>query len=136
MPLKFKNLYRDSSSRPKHSEVESLMKAVTNTELMGRKNEIYKDHLDQSKMVSPSYVGKLIRLNSPEWPYAFLGSLGAIMAGVEGPLFAFGITHALTMFYAHDKQHMKQEITRICFVFISAAFIPFLFIYCSNTCTP
>lgn len=69
-----------------HSEVESQMKAVTKTELMGLKNEIYKDHLDQSMKVSKSYVGKLIRLNSPEWPFALLGSFGAILAGIESPL--------------------------------------------------
>ncbi|KAH0449278.1 hypothetical protein IEQ34_023078 [Dendrobium chrysotoxum] len=68
-------------------------------------------------------IRKIIRLNQPEWPFAVTGSLGAILAGAEGPLFAFGITHVLTAFYSHDKSHIRSEIRMVSLIFIGAAII-------------
>ncbi|KAL1311985.1 hypothetical protein HN51_038637 [Arachis hypogaea] len=63
----------------------------------------------------------LLRLNAPEWPYAALGSIGAILAGMEAPLFALGITHILTVFYSGSK--IKQEVDRIAIAFVGLAVI-------------
>eukprot|EP00252_Welwitschia_mirabilis_P015020 TRINITY_DN33132_c0_g1_i1.p1 TRINITY_DN33132_c0_g1~~TRINITY_DN33132_c0_g1_i1.p1 ORF type:complete len:886 (-),score=159.26 TRINITY_DN33132_c0_g1_i1:361-2682(-) len=67
-------------------------------------------------------VWRLLKLNKPEWPYAVLGTLGAIMAGVETPLFALAISHALITFYSPDKHRIKHEVERIAFIFSGAAF--------------
>ncbi|KAG0460760.1 hypothetical protein HPP92_021057 [Vanilla planifolia] len=66
---------------------------------------------------------KVIRLNKPEWPFAVLGSIGAILAGSEGPLFALGITHVLTAFYSHEKSEIRNEIKMVSLIFIGAAVI-------------
>ncbi|XP_043813018.1 ABC transporter B family member 13 isoform X2 [Manihot esculenta] len=61
---------------------------------------------------------ELIKLNAPEWPCALLGSVGAILAGMEAPLFALGITHVLTAFYSHDASEMRHEIRRVALIFV------------------
>ncbi|XP_057975011.1 ABC transporter B family member 13-like isoform X2 [Malania oleifera] len=71
---------------------------------------------------SPS-IWELVKLNKPEWPFAAVGSFGAILAGMEAPLFALGVTHVLTAFYSHDDFQIKQEIRRVSFIFIGAGVI-------------
>eukprot|EP01018_Ginkgo_biloba_P019291 Gb_18150 [translate_table: standard] len=68
----------------------------------------------------PSIV-RLLKLNKPEWPFAVLGTLGAIMAGVETPLFALAISQVLITFYSPDKLHMKHEVQKIALIFSGAA---------------
>lgn len=68
-------------------------------------------------------IWELLKLNAPEWPYAVLGSVGAVLAGMEAPLFAFGITHILTAFYSPDASQMKHEVQRMALVFVGAAVV-------------
>lgn len=80
-------------------------------------------HREEPELAKTPLIWKAIKLNKPEWPYAMMGSLGAILAGAEGPLFALGITHVLSAFYSHDKPHIKHEIKIISLIFIGAAII-------------
>ncbi|CAM6016899.1 unnamed protein product [Sphagnum balticum] len=66
---------------------------------------------------------RLMKLNSPEWPYALLGSLGAIMAGCETPLFALAISHMLVTFYNPNASFVHHEVARICFIFAAATVV-------------
>ncbi|XP_022141195.1 ABC transporter B family member 13-like isoform X3 [Momordica charantia] len=75
-----------------------------------------------SSSPSPS-IWELLKLNAPEWPYAVLGSLGAILAGVQAPLFALGITHVLSAFYSPHHSQIKEEVQHIAFVFIGVAIL-------------
>ncbi|XP_055960362.1 ABC transporter B family member 13-like isoform X2 [Mercurialis annua] len=68
-------------------------------------------------------IWELLKLNSPEWPYAVLGSVGAVLAGMEAPMFALGITHVLTAFYNPDASEMKHEIQRVALIFVGLAVI-------------
>jgi ATP-binding cassette subfamily B (MDR/TAP) protein 1 len=68
-------------------------------------------------------IWELLKLNAPEWPYAVLGSVGAVLAGMEAPLFAFGITHILTAFYSPDVSQMKHEVQRVALLFVGAAIV-------------
>lgn len=65
----------------------------------------------------------LLKLNAPEWPYAVLGSVGAVMAGMEAPLFALGITHILTAFYSPHGSQIKQEVDRVALIFVGVAVV-------------
>lgn len=71
---------------------------------------------------------QLVKLNAPEWPFAVLGSVGAILAGMEAPLFALGITHILTAFYSGNNAQIKREVEQISFIFIGVAILT-IFIY-------
>ncbi|PWA88071.1 P-glycoprotein 13 [Artemisia annua] len=57
----------------------------------------------RSSKNTPS-IWDLVKLNQPEWPYAVAGSVGAILAGMQAPLFALGITYILTAFYSKKKR--------------------------------
>ncbi|XP_061363698.1 ABC transporter B family member 13-like isoform X2 [Gastrolobium bilobum] len=65
----------------------------------------------------------LLKLNAPEWPYGILGSVGAIMAGMEAPLFALGITHMLTAFYSPNGSKIKQDVDRVALIFVGVAVV-------------
>lgn len=77
----------------------------------------------QSNFVPTPSIWELIKLNAPEWPYAVLGSVGAILAGMEAPLFALGITQILTAFYSPDHSQIKREVERVALIFVGVAII-------------
>ena len=85
------------------------------------------DQYGKKTLPSPS-MWRLLKLNTPEWPYALLGTVGAIMAGVETPLFALAISQVLVSFYSPDISYLKQEVRKVALIF-SAATIATVFIY-------
>lgn len=103
---------RNSSFRDNMNNEEEL-KLNTRRELQSS---------DQGNASVPS-IFDLLKLNAPEWPYAILGSIGAVLAGMEAPLFALGITHILTAFYSPNGSKIKQEIDRIALIFVGVAVI-------------
>ncbi|KAG0626974.1 hypothetical protein M758_2G165000 [Ceratodon purpureus] len=74
---------------------------------------------------SPS-MWRLLKMNSPEWPYAVLGSIGAIMAGGETPLFALAISQMLVTFYNPDHDYVRHEVRKICLIFAAATIVTVL----------
>ncbi|KAK9049009.1 hypothetical protein SSX86_032021 [Deinandra increscens subsp. villosa] len=68
-------------------------------------------------------IWDLVKLNKPEWPYAVLGSLGAILAGMQAPLFALGITYILTCFYSGDDSRIRDEVQRASLLFVAAGIV-------------
>ncbi|XP_030453534.1 ABC transporter B family member 13-like isoform X2 [Syzygium oleosum] len=68
-------------------------------------------------------IWELLKLNAPEWPFALLGSVGAVLAGMEAPLFALGITHVLSAFYSPDAHQAKHEVDRLVLLFVGVAVI-------------
>ncbi|XP_059637694.1 ABC transporter B family member 13-like isoform X2 [Cornus florida] len=89
------------------------------------KTELHpKDEILSSSCVVPTpSVWDLVKLNSPEWPYAVLGSIGAILAGTEAPLFALGITYVLNAFYSNDDFQIKEEVRRVSLIFVGVALV-------------
>ncbi|KAL4578988.1 hypothetical protein LXL04_015123 [Taraxacum kok-saghyz] len=68
-------------------------------------------------------IWDLVKLNQPEWPYAVVGSLGAILAGMQAPLFALGITYILTSFYSRDNSKIKHDVERGSLIFVAAGVV-------------
>ncbi|KAI7731678.1 hypothetical protein M8C21_005585 [Ambrosia artemisiifolia] len=68
-------------------------------------------------------IWDLVKLNKPEWPYAMMGSLGAILAGMQAPLFALGITYILTSFYSGQNSKIKEDVERASFIFVAAGVV-------------
>ncbi|KAF7817655.1 ABC transporter B family member 13-like [Senna tora] len=86
-------------------------------------NSVSTRKLQTSDEKSIPSILDLLKLNAPEWPYAILGSMGAIMAGMEAPLFALGITHILTAFYSPNGSKIKQEVDRVALIFVGVAIV-------------
>ncbi|CAK9872650.1 unnamed protein product [Sphagnum jensenii] len=76
-----------------------------------------------SRGYPPPSMWRLMKLNAPEWPYAFLGSLGAIMAGCQTPLFALAISQMLVTFYNPVAAYVQHEVAKICFIFAAATVV-------------
>ncbi|CAA7015678.1 unnamed protein product [Microthlaspi erraticum] len=72
---------------------------------------------------SSSMIWELIKLNAPEWPYAFLGSVGAILAGAQPALFSMGIAYVLTVFYSPFPDVIKREVEKVALVFVGIAIV-------------
>lgn len=98
-----------------YSHVE--YKKITAGELQSTNKE------EMPKSSSDPSIWNLIKLNAPEWPFAILGSVGAALAGVEAPLFALGITHILTAFYAQVDSNIKREVQRVSVIFVAIAIL-------------
>lgn len=105
--------FRDYSGSSRHS---SFREYQTTSEMQPS------DQNSSPSKHTPS-IWELLKLNAPEWPYAVLGSVGAVLAGMEAPLFAFGITHILTAFYSPDLSQMRDEIQRVALIFVGVAVI-------------
>ncbi|CAN0906199.1 ABC transporter B family member 13 [Linum grandiflorum] len=79
-------------------------------------------HLSSDEKPSGS-MWQLLKLNAPDWPYAVLGSLGAIVTGIEAPLFALGLSHVLSAYYSPNMNEMKHEVNRVALIFVALAAI-------------
>lgn len=67
-------------------------------------------------------VGRLYSMIGPDWKYGIFGTLGALIAGAQTPLFALGISTALVSFYM-DWETTKHEVLRISILFCCASVI-------------
>ncbi|KAG9442673.1 hypothetical protein H6P81_018527 [Aristolochia fimbriata] len=111
----------DSSGTSNHFEFPNSKTSDPSVDLASGDQPSNNHH--PARSASKPSISKLIRLNAPEWPFAVLGSVGAILSGMETPLFAFGITHCLSLFYSPDMHHMKQEVAKISLIFVGAALV-------------
>ncbi|KAG7593128.1 ABC transporter type 1 transmembrane domain superfamily [Arabidopsis thaliana x Arabidopsis arenosa] len=72
---------------------------------------------------SSSMIWELVKLNSPEWPYALLGSIGAVLAGAQTPLFSMGIAYVLTAFYSPFPNAIKRDVEKVAILFVGAGIV-------------
>ncbi|KAK9129437.1 hypothetical protein Sjap_009924 [Stephania japonica] len=106
------NMQQDSSEFSDISSFLENKKIQTDTKLSMATTDI---HLSSKELISSDSfsappIWKLIKLNAPEWPFALLGSVGAVLAGIEGPVFALGLAHVLSLFYSPDISKIKHQI--------------------------
>ncbi|KAL0695536.1 hypothetical protein Bca4012_062716 [Brassica carinata] len=59
-------------------------------------------------------------MSEAEWPYALLGSIGAVLAGAQTPLFSMGIAYVLTAFYSPSPSVIKRDVEKVAIVFVGA----------------
>jgi ATP-binding cassette subfamily B (MDR/TAP) protein 1 len=99
--------------------------SATNTDTesdAGRGDELEELTAPDHFVEKPS-IWRLYKLNSPEWPYALLGSIGATLAGVETPLFALAISQMLITFYNPNHDYVRHEVRTICIIFSGATVV-------------
>ncbi|RLN05609.1 P-glycoprotein 1 [Panicum miliaceum] len=61
---------------------------------------------------------RLARMNSPEWGYALLGSLGSMVCGSFSAIFAYVLSAVLSVYYAPDPRYMERQIAKYCYLLI------------------
>lgn len=73
----------------------------------------------KAKHVSAKRLYSMIR---PDWVYGVFGTIGALIAGAQMPLFALGVSQALVAFYM-DWDTTCREVKKICILFCCAAVV-------------
>ncbi|KAM0941978.1 putative ABC-type xenobiotic transporter [Dioscorea sansibarensis] len=70
---------------------------------------------------------RLAKMNSPEWGYALIGSIGSMVCGTISAFFAYVLSAVLSVYYARDYNHMKHEINQYCYLLIGVSSAAMLF---------
>lgn len=65
---------------------------------------------------------RLLKLNTPEWPYALLGTIGSVFSGLIGPMFSIIMRNMFEVFYSIDKKHMQRKTKEYVFIYIRSGF--------------
>ncbi|KAG7573886.1 ABC transporter type 1 transmembrane domain superfamily [Arabidopsis suecica] len=61
---------------------------------------------------------RLAKMNSPEWKYALLGSVGSVICGSLSAFFAYVLSAVLSIYYNPDHEYMIKQIDKYCYLLI------------------
>uniref|UniRef100_A0A7N0THE2 ABC transporter B family member 1 n=1 Tax=Kalanchoe fedtschenkoi TaxID=63787 RepID=A0A7N0THE2_KALFE len=70
---------------------------------------------------------RLARMNSPEWAFALVGSIGSIVCGSLSALFSYVLSAVLSVYYSPDHAYMTREIKKYCYLLIGVSSAALLF---------
>lgn len=68
-----------------------------------------------------SSFGRLAKMNSPEWAYALIGSIGSVICGSLSAFFAYVLSAVLSVYYNPDHTYMSKQIAKYCFLLIGVS---------------
>lgn len=77
------------------------------------------------KLKSPS-IGRLLKMNRPEWKQALLGCLGAAGFGFVQPGYAFTMGSMVSVFFETDHDKMRRSIQKFSLIFTALAIACFV----------
>ncbi|KAL8214480.1 hypothetical protein R6Q57_003929 [Mikania cordata] len=64
---------------------------------------------------------RLAKMNSPEWTYALIGSVGSVICGSLSAFFAYVLSAVLSVYYNQDHEYMVKEIGKYCYLLIGVS---------------
>ncbi|KAK8972169.1 hypothetical protein V6N11_024194 [Hibiscus sabdariffa] len=70
---------------------------------------------------------RLVKMNSPEWVYALVGSIGSVICGSLSAFFAYVLSAVLSVYYNPDHSYMIREIGKYCYLLIGLSSAALLF---------
>nr|CAD59580.1 MDR-like ABC transporter [Oryza sativa Japonica Group] len=77
--------------------------------------------------VQASSFWRLAKMNSPEWGYALVASLGSMVCGSFSAIFAYVLSAVLSVYYAPDAAYMDRQIAKYCYLLIGMSSAALLF---------
>ncbi|CAO2046142.1 unnamed protein product [Urochloa humidicola] len=80
---------------------------------------------EKPKLPVPS-LGRMLLLNAPEWKYAVVGGLSAILTGGIQPIYAYCMGCTFSIYYSTDHGEIKEKIRLYALVFLALVVISFL----------
>ncbi|KAF6134426.1 hypothetical protein GIB67_030629 [Kingdonia uniflora] len=87
----------------------------------------YNRHEKLPFKVQASSFWRLAKMNSPEWTYALLGTVGSVVCGSISALFAYVLSAVLSVYYSQDHAYMRREIGKYCFLLIGVSSAALIF---------
>lgn len=88
----------------------------SNMSMLGSEQD-YKSTVTEKASTRKPSTWRLLKLNAPEWPYAILGSISAILSGWKTPLTGLGMSTILVTFYYPDPVYIHQQVHKVCVYF-------------------
>lgn len=70
---------------------------------------------------------RLAKMNSPEWVYALIGSIGSMVCGCFSAMFAYVLSAVMSVYYMEDHKYMQREIAKYCFLLIGVSSAALIF---------
>lgn len=70
---------------------------------------------------------RLAKMNSPEWVYALVGSIGSVICGSLSAFFAYVLSAVLSVYYNPDHAFMIREIAKYCYLLIGVSSAALIF---------
>lgn len=70
---------------------------------------------------------RLAKMNSPEWLYALIGSIGSVVCGSLSAFFAYVLSAVLSVYYNPNHKVMIREIEKYCYLLIGLSSAALLF---------
>ncbi|KAL2229384.1 ABC transporter B family member 1 [Sesamum indicum] len=70
---------------------------------------------------------RLAKMNSPEWAYALVGSVGSVICGSLSAFFAYVLSAVLSVYYNPDHAYMIREIAKYCYLLIGVSSAALIF---------
>ncbi|CAN6244659.1 unnamed protein product [Urochloa humidicola] len=83
------------------------------------------DSSEKTKLPVPS-LRRMLLLNAPEWKYAVVGGLSAILTGGIQPIYAYCMGCTFSIYYSTDHGEIKEKIRLYALVFLALVVISFL----------
>ncbi|XP_071320644.1 bile salt export pump-like [Trachinotus anak] len=87
------------------------------------KNAIPEEEDDE--LVEPAPVARILKYNTPEWPYMLFGSFGAAINGGVNPVYSLLFSQILATFSVTDPVAQRKEIDSICLFFVMVGVVSF-----------
>ncbi|XP_008276250.1 bile salt export pump isoform X2 [Stegastes partitus] len=87
------------------------------------KNAIPDD--EDEEPVEPAPVARILKYNTPEWPYMLFGSIGAAINGGVNPVYSLLFSQILATFSITDPEAQRREINGICVFFVLVGVVSF-----------
>ncbi|KAK9165116.1 hypothetical protein Scep_000307 [Stephania cephalantha] len=119
--VKMQLLSNDENDGQQDSFGTSILEERQNNQTLTKSTDANDIQMSDQEVVSAPSFWKLVKLNTPEWPFALLGSLGAVLTGIQASIFALGVARILELFYLYDDSKTKHESLRIILSFIIMA---------------
>ena len=60
-------------------------------------------------------------MNTPEWTYALVGSIGSVVCGTLSAFFAYVLSVVLSVYYNQDHAYMIRDIRKYCYLLIGVS---------------
>ncbi|CAN7019806.1 unnamed protein product [Brassica oleracea var. botrytis] len=70
---------------------------------------------------------RLAKMNSPEWKYALLGSIGSVICGSLSAFFAYVLSAVLSIYYNPNHEYMIKQIGKYCYLLIGLSSTALIF---------
>uniref|UniRef100_A0AAQ4R5M3 Bile salt export pump n=1 Tax=Gasterosteus aculeatus aculeatus TaxID=481459 RepID=A0AAQ4R5M3_GASAC len=80
---------------------------------------------EEEEPVEPAPVTRILKYNTPEWPYMLFGSLGAAINGGVNPVYSLLFSQILATFSITDSEAQRKEIDSICLFFVMIGVVSF-----------